>query len=84
MRFGAGIERTRGGGGVSLNPEILKCSNGVCTMLPLPDIQRGGNDAAGNTADIENARAAPSPWRFATPFGQINITIFGRETEKFS
>lgn len=51
-------------GGVSLNPEILKCSDGVRTMLPLPDIQRGGNDVAGNTADIENAHTIPSPWRF--------------------
>ena len=71
---GGGGERT---GGVSLNPEILKCSNGVCTMLPLPDIQRGRNDAAGNTADIENARPPSSSRRSATLFGEINVTIFG-------
>lgn len=52
---------------VSLNPEILKCSDGGAYNVPLPDIQRGGNDAAGNTPDIEK-RPRPTPWRFTVSF----------------
>lgn len=61
MRFSEGGGSRVTDEGVSLNAEILKCSDGVRTMLPLPDIQRGGNDAAGNTADIENAHPEPPP-----------------------
>ena len=56
-----------GGRMVSLNPEILKCSDGGAYNVPLPDIQRGGNDAAGNTPDIEK-RPRPTPWRFTVSF----------------
>lgn len=80
---GEGWERGLGRVGVSLNPEILKCSDGVRTMLPLPDIQRGGNDAGGNTADIENA--TPCPFTIHRVYGE---TVYGERererAEKFS
>lgn len=52
---------------VSLNPEILKCSDGACVQCyPLVDtrrVERETADGGGNTADIENAL----PSAFAIP-----------------
>jgi len=50
-----------------LNPEILKCSDGVRTALPLGGYPEGGNDAGGNTADIENAPCSLPALALAIP-----------------